>query len=83
MTPERFAAIVADPALTIAKYADEITDAVMKSIGRATIDQGPDVTLDARLWVAVRSGVAGYLSDEIAKAGRSSHRRDDQKPGNE
>jgi hypothetical protein len=72
MTREEFiAAVVADPAPVIAKYADEIADAVMWSIARAGIDQGQEISLDARsLFVAVRSGVAGYLTGEIAKARR-------------
>jgi hypothetical protein len=69
MTREEFVAILADPAPTIARYADEIADAVMVSIGRAGIDQGREISLDARsLFVAVRSGVTRYLTGEIDKA---------------
>lgn len=73
MTREEFiAAVMADPTPVIAKYADEIADAVMSSIARAGVDQGREISLDARsLFVAVRSGVARYLADEIEKC-RSS-----------
>jgi nucleoid DNA-binding protein len=76
MTREEFiAAVAADPAPVIAKYADEIADAVMASIARAGIDQGQEISLDARsLFVAVRSGVARYLTDEIEKC-RTKDRR--------
>ena len=75
MTRKEFAAVMADPAPVIAKYANEITDAVMLSIGRAGIDQGREISLDAvSLFIAVRSGVARYLTDEIEKC-RSKDRR--------
>lgn len=76
MTRQEFiAAVMADPTPVVAKYANEIADAVMRSIDRATIDQAPNVSIDFRsLFVAIRSGAARYLTDEIEKCRRSRPR---------
>jgi hypothetical protein len=70
MTREEFdAAVMAEPSPLIAKYAFNIAAEVMEAIERATIDQGPQATLDAQsLWTAVYSGAHRYLIGERDKS---------------
>jgi hypothetical protein len=57
-----------DQAAMVAKYATAMAESAMRSIDRATIDQGRNATLDEMsLEIAIRSGIEAYLLGEIEK----------------
>jgi len=57
-----------DQAAWVMRYATAMAESAMRSIERATIDQGRNATLDERsLEVAIRAGINSYLLGEIEK----------------
>lgn len=60
--------VAPDRAAMVAKFATAMAESAMRSIERATIDQGSHATLDEMsLRVAIRSGIEAYLLNEIEK----------------